>query len=42
MFWADQGSKQIERAGLDGSERRALVSKDLYWPNQLAVSYPTR
>lgn len=42
VFWADQGSKKIERSGLDGSERKVLVDEDLFWPNQMAVSYPTR
>lgn len=42
VFWADQGTGKIERAGLDGNDRRTLIEKDIYWPNQLAVSYPTR
>ncbi|CAL1548385.1 unnamed protein product, partial [Lymnaea stagnalis] len=41
-FWADKGTRRIERAALDGSDRKLLVDKDLVFPNQMAVSYPTR
>ncbi|KAH6935214.1 hypothetical protein HPB50_004783 [Hyalomma asiaticum] len=38
MFWTDWGQPaKIERAALDGSERRVLVSTDLGWPNGLAL-----
>lgn len=38
MFWSDWGpAAVIERAGMDGSQRRVLVSKNLQWPNGLSV-----
>ncbi|KAL3189938.1 hypothetical protein MRX96_020276 [Rhipicephalus microplus] len=38
MYWTDWGQPaKIERAALDGSERRVLVSTDLGWPNGLAL-----
>ncbi|XP_026096253.1 very low-density lipoprotein receptor isoform X2 [Carassius auratus] len=38
MFWSEIGDKaQIERAGMDGSHRRVLVSHSLRWPVSLTV-----
>lgn len=38
MFWTDWGSEpRIEVAGMDGSNRKALVSEELQFPNGLAV-----
>lgn len=38
MFWTDWGrSARIERADMDGSLRRALVTTELGWPNGLTV-----
>lgn len=38
MFWSDWGpTAVIERAGMDGSQRRVLVAKNLQWPNGLSV-----
>jgi low density lipoprotein receptor-related protein 5/6 len=38
MYWSDWGEKpKIERANLDGTDRRVLISTDLGWPNGLAV-----
>nr|XP_021327248.1 low-density lipoprotein receptor-related protein 2 [Danio rerio]XP_021329685.1 low-density lipoprotein receptor-related protein 2 [Danio rerio]XP_021332074.1 low-density lipoprotein receptor-related protein 2 [Danio rerio] len=38
MFWSETGDEaQIERAGMDGSDRRVLVSKSLRWPVSLTV-----
>ncbi|XP_059405500.1 low-density lipoprotein receptor-related protein 2 isoform X3 [Carassius carassius] len=38
MFWSEIGDKaQIERAGMDGSDRRVLVSHSLRWPVSLTV-----
>lgn len=38
MFWSDWGDHpKIERAGMDGSERRVIAQTDLRWPNGLAV-----
>ncbi|XP_057176293.1 very low-density lipoprotein receptor isoform X3 [Triplophysa rosa] len=38
MFWSETGDEaQIECAGMDGSERRVLVSRSLRWPVSLTV-----
>uniref|UniRef100_A0A671QIE3 Low-density lipoprotein receptor-related protein 2-like n=1 Tax=Sinocyclocheilus anshuiensis TaxID=1608454 RepID=A0A671QIE3_9TELE len=38
MFWSESGDEaQIERAGMDGSDRRVLVSHSLRWPVSLTV-----
>ncbi|KTF92133.1 hypothetical protein cypCar_00012920 [Cyprinus carpio] len=38
MFWSETGDDaQIERAGMDGSDRRVLVSHSLRWPVSLMV-----
>ncbi|XP_026042641.1 low-density lipoprotein receptor-related protein 2 isoform X1 [Astatotilapia calliptera] len=38
MFWTEIGNVvKIERAGMDGSERRALVNSSLGWPGGVAV-----
>ncbi|KAI5101719.1 low-density lipoprotein receptor-related protein 2 [Silurus meridionalis] len=38
MFWSETGPEaQIERAGMDGSNRRVLVSRPVLWPVGLAV-----
>lgn len=38
MFWSETGDEaQIERAGMDGSDRRVLVQRFLHWPVGLAV-----
>ena len=40
MFWTDWGAyPRIERANLDGSERVAIVSDGLNYPNGLAIDY---
>ncbi|KAL4660832.1 low-density lipoprotein receptor-related protein 2-like [Arapaima gigas] len=40
MFWSEIGSEpQIERAGMDGSERRVLIRDQLSWPGSLAVDF---
>lgn len=50
VFWTDWGNglamqaapatPKIERAYMDGSERRVIVSAGVFWPNGLAVDYP--
>ncbi|XP_043910917.1 low-density lipoprotein receptor-related protein 2-like [Protopterus annectens] len=43
MFWADWGQNpRIERAFMDGSARQVIVNNKIYWPNGLAIDYPTR
>ena len=38
MYWTDWGQQpKIERANLDGSERRVIVNTSLGWPNGVAV-----
>lgn len=38
MFWSETGDEaQIERAGMDGSNRQVLVRRSLRWPVGLAV-----
>ncbi|XP_031414479.1 low-density lipoprotein receptor-related protein 2 isoform X2 [Clupea harengus] len=38
MFWSEIGSEpQIERSGMDGSDRRVVLSKSLSWPVSLTV-----
>lgn len=40
MYWTNWGNHpKIERAGMDGSHRRVLFSKDLMWPNGLAIDH---
>ncbi|KAJ8397102.1 hypothetical protein AAFF_G00009560 [Aldrovandia affinis] len=38
MFWSEIGSEpQIERAGMDGSDRKVVVSQSISWPASLSV-----
>lgn len=38
MFWTEIGNVvKIERAGMDGSERRAVVNSSLGWPGGVSV-----
>ncbi|XP_061586431.1 very low-density lipoprotein receptor [Cololabis saira] len=38
MFWTEIGNVvKIERAGMDGSERRVVVNSSLGWPSSIAV-----
>ncbi|KAM3936795.1 low-density lipoprotein receptor-related protein 2-like [Leptodactylus fuscus] len=38
MYWCEIGVQpQIERAGMDGSDRRVLISEQLGWPTGLAL-----
>lgn len=40
MFWADWGKKpRIERAGMDGSSRMAIIDSKLSLPVSLAIDY---
>ncbi|XP_016532550.1 low-density lipoprotein receptor-related protein 2 isoform X4 [Poecilia formosa] len=40
MLWSEIGSvPQIERSGMDGSQRKVLVSQDLSWPVSLAYDF---
>lgn len=38
MYWTDWGDgAKIERAGMDGTHRTAIVSRDVKWPNGLTL-----
>ena len=40
MFWTDWGEAPcLESAFMDGSQRRAVASRNVYWPNGLAIDY---
>ena len=42
MYWTDWGEHpKIERAGMDGFDRQVVVSRNLTWPNGLAIDYET-
>ena len=42
MFWTDWGSEpKIERAIMDGTERKVIVSDNLGWPNGITIDRPT-
>ena len=37
-YWSDWGVQaKIERAWMDGSHRQVVVSKDIVWPNGIAL-----
>nr|XP_014343518.1 PREDICTED: low-density lipoprotein receptor-related protein 4 [Latimeria chalumnae] len=43
LFWTDWGHiAKIERAHLDGTDRKVLINTDLGWPNGLTLDYDTR
>ena len=43
MYWTDWGDiAKIERASMDGSDRRVLHSTGLTWPNGLTIDYPAQ
>ncbi|MBN3273161.1 LRP2 protein, partial [Polyodon spathula] len=43
MFWTDWGQNpRIERASMDGSVRKVILTYKLYWPNGLTLDYPTQ
>lgn len=43
MYWSDWAKPaEIVIAKMDGTEDYTLVSKDIYWPNGLALDYPNK
>ncbi len=43
LYWTDWGTfAKIERAELDGSNRKILVNTTIAWPNGLAIDYVER
>ena len=38
MYWTDWGNPaKIERAGMNGDHREAIVTTDIMWPNGLTL-----
>lgn len=38
MFWTDWGeSARIEKSGLNGADRTALVTENIVWPNGITL-----
>lgn len=38
MYWTDWGkTAKIERASLDGAQRKTIISGGLIWPNGLVI-----
>ncbi|CAL4163118.1 unnamed protein product, partial [Meganyctiphanes norvegica] len=44
LYWTDWGAEaKIERSGLEGSERRAIIRPpNVQWPNGLTIDYSTK
>lgn len=43
VFWSDWGpNPKIEFAYMDGSQRKAIITKGVTWPNGLTIDYPSR
>ncbi|KIH52427.1 Low-density lipoprotein receptor repeat class B, partial [Ancylostoma duodenale] len=42
MFWTDWGQNpHIERANMDGTDRKIIVNTKIYWPNTIALDLTT-
>ena len=40
MFWTEHGNvPSVKKAFMDGSSVSVIISKDIYWPNGLAIDY---
>ena len=43
LFWTDWGENpRIEKVGMDGTLRQAIITTKIYWPNGLALDIPTK
>lgn len=43
MYWSDWGTTpKIERAGMDGTHRKELVTYDVKWPNGITLDLVKR
>uniref|UniRef100_A0A7E4V2M4 EGF-like domain-containing protein n=1 Tax=Panagrellus redivivus TaxID=6233 RepID=A0A7E4V2M4_PANRE len=42
LFWTDWGQHpRIERANMDGTDRKIIVDTKIYWPNTISIDYTT-
>ncbi|XP_043483348.1 low-density lipoprotein receptor-related protein 4 isoform X2 [Leptopilina heterotoma] len=42
VYWTDWGlNPKIERANMDGSDRREVIKESIFWPNGLTIDYTT-
>ena len=42
MYWTDWGLKpSIEKAGMDGTQRKVIIDSGIYWPNGLTIGMYT-
>lgn len=40
IYWSDWGTQpKIERAGMDGNHRTAIITTEMQWPNGLTIDY---
>ncbi|KAL7294867.1 hypothetical protein TKK_0011791 [Trichogramma kaykai] len=43
LFWTDWGENpRVERVGMDGTARQAIITTKIYWPNGLALDIATK
>ncbi|VVD04124.1 unnamed protein product [Leptidea sinapis] len=43
LFWTDWGENpRIERVGMDGTQRSAIITTKIYWPNGLTLDTATK
>lgn len=43
LFWTDWGpSPKIEKAFMDGSFRKSIITESIFWPNGLTLDYTTK
>ena len=42
IYWVDWGTSMIERASLDGSERKVIISSNLLSPVSLTIDYTSQ
>ncbi|XP_071953010.1 uncharacterized protein [Antedon mediterranea] len=43
MYWSDWGLfASISKSGMDGTNRRAIITEDIHWPNGLTIDYQMR
>ncbi|OQV14980.1 Low-density lipoprotein receptor-related protein 2 [Hypsibius exemplaris] len=43
LFWTEWGERpRIERASLDGTARKSIITVKIFWPNGLAIDLPNK